>query len=253
MSHVLIEANPTTRRETKPGVDWLDVSEFFCDTIQGEGVGTGLPAAFLRLQGCTMNCVWCDTQSIHREGNPYTLDELFHLMDEADLIRKFDEGQILVITGGSPLKQQDRLVKFFQTFLRYYDFYPYTEIENECSIMPIPDLAPYINRWNNSPKLSNSGNPDFLRYQPRILSIMGAMDNGYFKFVIYDEADWLEIKRDFLDPHLLDRTQIILMPRGSCRDEMELNRGKVVEIAIRENVRYSSREHIALWDRRTSV
>ncbi|MCH1932079.1 7-carboxy-7-deazaguanine synthase QueE [Shewanella sp. A25] len=37
------------------------VNEVF-ETIQGEGVFTGVPAIFLRLQGCPVGCAWCDTK-----------------------------------------------------------------------------------------------------------------------------------------------------------------------------------------------
>ncbi len=37
------------------------VNEIF-ETLQGEGVYTGVPAVFLRLQGCPVGCSWCDTR-----------------------------------------------------------------------------------------------------------------------------------------------------------------------------------------------
>lgn len=37
------------------------INEVF-QTIQGEGVFTGVPAIFIRLQGCPVGCPWCDTQ-----------------------------------------------------------------------------------------------------------------------------------------------------------------------------------------------
>ncbi|WP_180796952.1 7-carboxy-7-deazaguanine synthase QueE [Vibrio parahaemolyticus] len=39
----------------------LKVNEIF-ETIQGEGVFTGVPSIFLRLQGCPVGCAWCDTK-----------------------------------------------------------------------------------------------------------------------------------------------------------------------------------------------
>lgn len=37
------------------------INEVF-QTIQGEGIFTGVPAIFIRLQGCPVGCPWCDTQ-----------------------------------------------------------------------------------------------------------------------------------------------------------------------------------------------
>ena len=37
------------------------INEIF-QTIQGEGVFTGVPAIFVRLQGCPVGCPWCDTR-----------------------------------------------------------------------------------------------------------------------------------------------------------------------------------------------
>ena len=65
--------------------------------------------------------------------------------------------------------------------------------------------------------------------------------------------DWQEIKRDFLDTGLIQKNQIILMPLGATREELLQNRQRVVDIAVRENVRYSTREHVILWDKKTGV
>jgi len=158
MSLSIIGANPkfSKQKNSAAFTNYLNVSEFFCDTIQGEGVHVGHPAAFLRLQGCTLNCSYCDTRSVWLKGNPYSIQELLGLMDQADLPRKLFTGQHLVITGGSPLLQQKELEDFFAEFDRIYDFNPFVEIENECTLYPWASIPPYINTWNNSPKLSTS-------------------------------------------------------------------------------------------------
>lgn len=56
------------------------------ETIQGEGVFTGVPAVFVRLQECPVGCAWCDTKQTW-EAN------------EQDQ-QSFD--QIIVKTGDSP-------------------------------------------------------------------------------------------------------------------------------------------------------
>ncbi len=37
------------------------INEMF-QTLQGEGYYTGVPAIFIRLQGCPVGCSWCDTK-----------------------------------------------------------------------------------------------------------------------------------------------------------------------------------------------
>lgn len=37
------------------------INEIF-QTLQGEGVFTGVPAIFVRLQRCPVGCSWCDTK-----------------------------------------------------------------------------------------------------------------------------------------------------------------------------------------------
>lgn len=252
MSKIIIEGNPSFKRLEPVGEPFINVAEFFCDTIQGENF-VGWPAAFLRVQHCTQSCVWCDTKEVWRYGNPYSYSELFELMEGADLIRKFKEGQHLVLTGGSPVLQQDKLVPFIDLFITRYGFKPYIEIENECTRMPSLELIAFVDLWNNSPKLRVSGNPDHIRYKPEILIAISNFTNSWFKFVIASDDDWKEIQSDFLDMNLMRKDQIVLMPLGGTRPELIENREKVIEIAVRENVRYTTREHIVVWNKQTGI
>lgn len=257
MAKQLIESNPAFKKTVPQGEPFIDVSEFFCDTIQGENF-VGWPAAFLRVQYCTQSCVWCDSKEVWRFGNPYTFDELFELMEEGDfngksLITKFAEGQHLIFTGGSPVRVQSKLIAFIEKFVELYGFKPYIEIENESVLMPEQGLIDIVDCWNNSPKLSISGNKDSLRYKPDVLRKLSTLVNSWFKFVVASEEDWKEIKRDFLDTELIRKDQIVLMPLGATRAELFENREKVLDVAVRENVRYSTREHTAIWDKKTGV
>ena len=231
----------------------LNISEFFCDTIQGEGATAGCPASFMRLQGCTLNCSWCDTKAIRDYGNPYTFEELFTLMNEYNLIDKFRAGQHLVFTGGSPLLQQGMLTNFIEEFVTRYMFKPFIEVENECTLHPNPDFEPLVDLWNNSPKLETSGNSIFDRYQPEIIHYLANRYNSWFKFVISQKSDWEEIDEYFIRPQLIRRDQVILMPMGRTRKELKAHQMIAVTLAIQNNVRYSSREQIVLWGDKTGV
>ena len=68
------------------------VNEIFT-SVQGEGMWTGMPATFIRLQGCTVGCPWCDTKyTWAKGGSKMTVDEIL----------KQIETYHVVITGGEP-------------------------------------------------------------------------------------------------------------------------------------------------------
>ena len=74
---------------------FLRITEIF-HSIQGESTWSGLPCTFVRLTGCPLRCVWCDTEYAFHGGERRTLDEI---VEEVRSI-----GTPLVeITGGEPL------------------------------------------------------------------------------------------------------------------------------------------------------
>ncbi|MGH9689335.1 MAG: 7-carboxy-7-deazaguanine synthase QueE, partial [Candidatus Acidiferrales bacterium] len=81
------------------------ITEIF-KSIQGEGTRAGLPCIFVRLTGCNLRCVWCDTEYAFHGGRPFTLDEVM-----AQVRSLAGEGEcrlpLVEITGGEPLLQKD--------------------------------------------------------------------------------------------------------------------------------------------------
>lgn len=76
----------------------LLVTEIF-RSIQGESTHTGFPCAFIRLTGCGLRCVWCDTAYAFHGGAEMNLDEA--------VARVLELGTRLVeVTGGEPLEQE---------------------------------------------------------------------------------------------------------------------------------------------------
>lgn len=234
------------------GLGKLAISEMFCDTIQGEGVNAGVPATFIRLQGCTLTCHWCDTLDVWPHGNEYSFAEIFDLMESVDLPTRLKYGkQHLVLTGGSPLKQQIELYSFIKSFQEKYGFKPYIEVENEAVLLPYAHFWPLVDCWNNSPKLSNSGMKYRARVKPDVLQFMNNLDNSWFKFVVEGEEDWEDFVNEYLPYIRKDR--IILMPQGQTQKELNENRSVVVNMAIRYGVRFSDRLHVTIWDKKTGV
>ena len=80
----------------------LNISEIFY-SIQGEGTRAGLPCVFVRLQGCNLRCVWCDT--------PYALDikqieQIMTFNEILDEIKSYN-CNFIEFTGGEPLVQSN--------------------------------------------------------------------------------------------------------------------------------------------------
>jgi len=77
--------------------DTLLVHEIYA-SIQGESTFAGLPCTFVRLTGCNLRCVWCDTPAAFHGGTRMTRQEV--------LARAVALGTPLVeLTGGEPLLQ----------------------------------------------------------------------------------------------------------------------------------------------------
>ena len=77
----------------------MQVTEIF-RSIQGESTYAGLPCTFVRLTGCNLRCVWCDTEYSFYGGRKMSLDEVL------GQVREFG-GRLVEITGGEPLLQQE--------------------------------------------------------------------------------------------------------------------------------------------------
>jgi 7-carboxy-7-deazaguanine synthase len=91
------------------------VNEVF-ETLQGEGLFTGTPSVFVRLQGCDVGCPWCDTKHTWRvQGeNQISADAMFAKTENeptfalmtaseiAFLVEHKFAAEHVVITGGEP-------------------------------------------------------------------------------------------------------------------------------------------------------
>lgn len=85
-----------TQISQHPCVPRLRIQERFV-SVQGEGALVGVASSFVRVSGCNLRCVWCDTplSSWTPEGETVALDEL---------VRWCSEGpRHVVLTGGEPM------------------------------------------------------------------------------------------------------------------------------------------------------
>jgi 7-carboxy-7-deazaguanine synthase len=79
----------------------LRITEIF-HSIQGESSRVGLPTVFVRLTGCPLRCVWCDTEYAFSGGETLTVEDILQR------VAGFDCATVCV-TGGEPLAQKHSL------------------------------------------------------------------------------------------------------------------------------------------------
>ncbi|PHM35698.1 7-carboxy-7-deazaguanine synthase QueE [Xenorhabdus innexi] len=92
------------------------INEMF-QTLQGEGVFTGVPAVFIRLQGCPVGCSWCDTKHTWEKeaDKQQTMENILVKTQDSDtwgvatpqqiinlFARQGYTARHIVITGGEP-------------------------------------------------------------------------------------------------------------------------------------------------------
>lgn len=77
----------------------LRVTEMFL-SIQGESTHAGRPCSFVRLTGCPMRCVWCDSEYTFTGGERIPFADIFAKLEEFGC-------RLVEVTGGEPLAQKN--------------------------------------------------------------------------------------------------------------------------------------------------
>ena len=79
----------------------LRITEVFT-SLQGEALTSGLPTTFIRLTGCPLRCVYCDSDYAFQGGEQRSV---------ADLVQtsKTFGANLVCVTGGEPLAQPNCL------------------------------------------------------------------------------------------------------------------------------------------------
>ena len=172
----------------------LRVTEIF-RSIQGESTHAGRPCTFVRLTGCPMRCVWCDSEYTFTGGDHVSLDDVMQKVHSLGC-------KLVEVTGGEPLAQKEAFALIRR--LCDEDFEVLVETGNYVSTADLDSRAKVIldikcpasgeearNEWSNIERLR--------------------ADRDEVKFVVADEGDWLYAKRVIQEQDLETRTYAILI------------------------------------------
>lgn len=95
---------PALRTQAIPVTDpeaGLRLTEIFY-SLQGEALTSGLPTIFVRLTGCPLRCVYCDTEYAFTGGERQSLDAIMATIASFPCKR-------ICLTGGEPLAQPNAI------------------------------------------------------------------------------------------------------------------------------------------------
>jgi len=225
-------------------------------SIQGEGPNAGRIRTFIRLSGCNLHCVWCDTAyTWNWRDTPFVHESGKKFEREAEAIKLTIEkvaaiaaplaSEGYVITGGEPLMQRAVLPTLIDA-LKATSPDAAIEIETNGSILPPDALAESVDLFVVSPKLAHSGNDVSLALKPDALATYAALPSAVFKFVareVEDVATASVIARDFgIKP-----ARIYIMPEGTEAGALS-QRARTLTVAIlAHGFNFTPRLHIELF------
>ena len=223
----------------------LQVVELFY-SLQGEGRLTGVPSVFVRLAGCNLRCVWCDTAYARAPdaGKGVGLPEL------VQRVCAFPT-RFVVITGGEPLTVSNLPV--LAAALRAQG--RHVTIETNGTLPPdgvACDLA------SISPKLrSSSAVPDedgHTRVNPTALKAWTDAYDFQLKFVVSLPADVLELRAVLAEiGRPIPPERVLLMPEGADRTRLHARDAWLVDVCKEYGYRYCRRLQVDLFGSRPGV
>ena len=230
-------------------------------SVQGEGRSAGALRTFVRLSGCNLHCIWCDTpytwnwrgtkwpHEKDRPGAPYKFDPSIETIEMpveevAQAVEALPAPGI-VLTGGEPLIQS-AAIEALTARLKQVDPERLIEIESNGTILPSEALAGAVDLFMVSPKLANSGDRPALTLRPSALAAFTALDSAWFKFVVREPADLDEIAA-IAARHSIPATRIYVMPEGTDSATLHAAEARLRAPAQAMGYAWSERLHIHLY------
>ncbi len=204
----------------------LKVSEIF-HSLQGEASRAGLPTVFVRLTGCPLRCVWCDTEHAFSGGERLTLEEILAR------VARHPVRQVCV-TGGEPLAQKNCLPLLAALCDAGYDVC----LETSGAF----DVASVDARVARIVDLKAPGSGESAKNLWSNLAHLNASDE--IKFVLKDRADY-EWARETIAAHRLDA----LCPLLVSPVQGEIDPTTLAEWILEDHlpVRFQLQLHKLLW------
>lgn len=210
----------------------MRISEIF-HSLQGESTRVGLPTVFVRLTGCPLRCVWCDTEYAFSGGQMRELDDI--LAEVAG-----HGARHVCVTGGEPLAQKPCL-----DLLRALCDAGHSVSLETSGALDIAEVDPRVSRIMD---LKAPGSGEVERNLWSNLAHINARDE--IKIIIANEADYLWA-REVLAKHALCARCTVLLSPAAGQVEPQALAAWILRDCLA--VRMQLQMHRIIWGDRTGV
>jgi 7-carboxy-7-deazaguanine synthase len=163
----------------------MQITEIY-KSLQGESTYAGLPCVFVRLTGCNLRCVWCDSEYTFHGGRKMMIEEV-----RDEVARLSPGGGLVEITGGEPMLQEREVIPLMQQLLNE-GYQVLLETSGERPLELVPESVVKI----VDVKCPDSGEGETFRME----NLRALTPRDEIKFVLSSRADY-EFALDFTRKH----------------------------------------------------
>ena len=221
---------------TGPEELFLRITEIF-HSVQGESTWAGLPCTFVRLTGCPLRCVWCDTAYAFHGGERMSLASI---RDRVREVRRTYGTYLVEVTGGEPLAHGNA----FPLIEQLLDDGFTVLVETSGAF----DVAPLDPRAHKIMDLKCPGSGESHRNLWSNLDQLVAGDE--VKFVVKDREDWEWTARTIRERALdarVERGQLGALLISPVWGEVDLEALAEWVLGSRLPVRLQMQLHKLIW------
>ena len=204
----------------------LRITEIFY-SLQGESNTVGIPTVFIRLTGCPLRCVYCDSSYAFAGGKKMSLANIINEVEKYSC-------RYITVTGGEPLAQPTCPTLMTQLLDDGY----IVSLETSGAL-DISGVDPRVVKVMDI-KTPSSGEVEKNRYAN--IEYLTAQDQ--IKFVIGNTEDYNWSKNIMKEYDLLKRCQILFSPIAGQQNPTELAE-KILHDKL--PVRFQLQLHKLLW------